>query len=51
MKEFIDSADMEKITAMETERYIEERGARGSEEKYLDVLKKVPHVPAREGDS
>lgn len=50
INQFIASAVTEKLTAMETADYIESRGARGSEEKYRSVLKKVPHVAPREDD-
>ena len=50
INQFIASAVTEKLTAMETADYIESRAARGSEEKYHSVLKKVPHVAPREDD-
>ncbi len=50
INQFITSAVIEKLTALDTEKYIEKRGIRGSKEKYLNVLKKVPHVDPCEGD-
>ena len=41
---------IEKLTALDTEKYIEKRGLRGSKEKYLNVLKKAPHVQPRQDD-
>ena len=50
INQFIASAVTEKITAMETADYIEERAAKGSKKSYLNVLKKVPHTATREDD-
>lgn len=50
INQFVISAVIEKLTALDTAKYIENRGLRGSEEKYLNVLKKVPHVNTREDD-
>ena len=50
INQFVISAVIEKITALDTEKYIENRGLRGSKEKYLNVLKKVPHVQPRQED-
>lgn len=43
LNQFITSAVTEKITALETENYLSERAKRGSKEKYLRVLNKVPN--------
>ena len=43
--------DINEKVVMETADYIESRAARGSEEKYRSVLKKVPHVAPREDTS
>lgn len=40
----------EKLTAIDNEKYIEDRASRGSEAKYLKVLKKVPHVQSGQDD-
>ena len=50
INQFVTSAVIEKMTALETEKYLEKRAERGSEEKFLRVLKKAPHVSPREGD-
>ena len=42
INQFIVSAVAEKISALETQRYLEERAARGSRDKFLAVLVKVP---------
>lgn len=50
INQFVISAVIEKLTALDTEKYIEKRGLKGSKEKYLDVLSKAPHVPPRKDD-
>ena len=42
INQFITAAVGEKIAALETQNYLEERAARGSKEKFLSVLDKVP---------
>ena len=42
INQFITAAVGEKIAALETQNYLEERAARGSREKFLSVLDKVP---------
>ena len=42
LNQFIASAVAEKISALTTERYLEERAQRGSQEKFLDALARVP---------
>ena len=42
INQFIVSAVAEKISALETQRYLEESAARGSRDKFLAVLAKVP---------
>lgn len=42
INQFIISAVGEKISALETQNYLESRAARGSREKFLAVLAKVP---------
>ena len=51
INQFVISAVIEKLTALDTAEYIERRGAMGSEEKYLSVLKKAPHVQPGKEDS
>ena len=48
--QFISSAIAEKITALETEDYIQKRGEPGSSEKFLNVLKKVSDSEPDEED-
>ncbi len=50
INQFIASAVIEKLTAFDTADYIESRGARGSQEKYLNVLRKAPHDKPRKDD-
>ncbi|WP_319559861.1 toxin-antitoxin system HicB family antitoxin [Marispirochaeta sp.] len=44
INQFIASAIAEKITALETEDYLQNRGEKGGREKYLNVLKKVRDI-------
>ena len=49
MNQFISSAVAEKLAALMTVEYLEERGKRGSREKFEAALAKVPDVePAGE---
>ena len=41
---------IEKITALDTAKYLEKRGKSGDKERYLSVLSKTPHIQAREDD-
>lgn len=50
INQFVISAVIEKLTALDTEKYIENREEKGSKEKYLNVLKKAPHVKPRQDD-
>ena len=50
INQFVISAVLEKITALDTAKYIENRGNRGSKEKYLGVLNKTPHAQPRPDD-
>lgn len=50
INQFISSAVMEKITAMNTEKYLAERAERGNKAKFMEVLKKVPNVEPVEAD-
>ena len=50
INQFVISAVAEKISAMETENYLESRAAKGSREKFMKVLSKVPDVEAEELD-
>lgn len=42
LNQFIASAVAEKISALTTERYLEERAQRGSKEKFLKAMSMVP---------
>jgi predicted transcriptional regulator len=44
MNQFIASAVAEKVSALATEQYINERAARGSVEKFRAALAQVPNV-------
>lgn len=48
MNQFIASAVAEKISALATETYLNERAARGSEAKFRAALAVVPDVPPGE---
>jgi hypothetical protein len=50
MNQIIATAVAEKLSALMTEDYLEERAARGSRERFEAVLKKVPHVEPEERD-
>ena len=51
INQFIASAIAEKITALETEDYINSRAESGSKEKYLNVLRKVKDTDADSFDT
>lgn len=42
INQFIATSVAEKISALETEEYLEERGKEGTRQAFLNVLKKVP---------
>lgn len=44
LNQFIASAVAEKISALTTESYLEERARHGSREKFLHAMAKVPNV-------
>ncbi len=50
INQFIASALAEKLSAIDTENYLEERAKRGSRKKYLKVLAKVKDREPVEGD-
>jgi hypothetical protein len=50
INQFIVNALAERISALKTEAYLQERAARGSREHALSVLDKVADVPADEVD-
>lgn len=50
MNQFISTAVAEKLAALLTEEYLEERARRGSMEKLAAVLSRVPDAPPIPGD-
>jgi hypothetical protein len=50
LNQFITSAIAEKISALTTESYLEERSKRGSQVKFRQALAKVPDVEPEEFD-
>ena len=45
INQFVASAAAEKVAALMTEQYLEERARRGSRERFRDVLARIPDVP------
>ena len=45
INQFVASAVAEKVAALMTEQYLEERARRGSREKFREVLARVPDAP------
>ena len=50
LNQMIATALAEKISALLTEEYLEERAARGSRQKFLKALRKAPDRPPLPGD-
>lgn len=50
INQFISTAVAEKMAALMTVDYLEERAKRGSREKFLSVLAKVPDIAPEPGD-
>lgn len=50
INQFIVNAVAEKISALKTEAYLQERADRGSRSHALEVLDKVPDIPPEEHD-
>lgn len=50
INQFITAAIGEKLTALQTENYIEQRATKGSREKFLAVLNKAPDIEPDEYD-
>ena len=50
VNQLISTAVAEKLSALETESFLEERARRGSVERYRAVLAKVPNRPPDPGD-
>lgn len=50
LNQFIATAVAEKVSSLNTESYLEKRASRGSREKFLEALEKVPAVEPEEFD-
>ena len=50
INQLVTTALAEKISALLTAEYIEARAAKGSRDKYLEVLSKVPDAEPESGD-
>lgn len=50
INQLISSAIAEKLSAIDTEKYLADRGSRGSKDKFLRVLAKVPSGKPMAGD-
>jgi len=50
INQMIATALAEKISALTTEEYLEERASKGSRDKFLDAMAKVPNRPPLQGD-
>ena len=50
INQLIATALAEKISALDTVAYLEERAARGSREAFLEILSRVPSGPPVPGD-
>jgi hypothetical protein len=50
INQLISTAVAEKLSAIDTEKYLAERGSRASVDKFLSVLNKVPGNPPDTGD-
>ena len=51
INQFITSAVAEKISALETERYLEQRAKRASKRKFRKILDKIPEAAPDDYDS
>jgi hypothetical protein len=50
INQLIATALAEKISALDTIQYLEERASRGSREAFLEVLRRIPSGPPAPGD-
>lgn len=50
LNQFIATAVAEKVSALNTESYLQERATRGSKEKFLKALNKVPDIEPEKSD-
>ena len=51
LDQFVMSAIIEKVSALQTQNYLEERAAKGDKNAFRAVLDKVPSVPAQDYDA
>jgi hypothetical protein len=51
INQFIINAIAEKISALRTEAYLQERASRGSRQHALGILERVEDVPAEDNDA
>ena len=50
LNQFIATAVAEKVSSLNTEEYLSQRAKRGSKEKFLKALEKVPDIEPEEFD-
>lgn len=50
LNQFIATAVAEKVSALNTETYLQERGSQASKSKFLKALNKVPDTEPQESD-
>ena len=51
INQFVSSAVAEKISALDTEAYIQQRAQRASRSKFLQAMARIPNVkPTKEGE-
>ncbi|OGT89979.1 MAG: CopG family transcriptional regulator [Gammaproteobacteria bacterium RIFOXYA12_FULL_61_12] len=50
LNQFIVMAVAEKVSALNTENFFKERALRGNRERFLEIMDRVPDVPAQTGD-
>ena len=50
LNQFIATAVAEKVSALNTESYLQQRASNASKEKFMNALNKVPDVAAQEFD-
>lgn len=50
LNQFIVMAVAEKVSALNTEAFFHARAARGSRERFMEIMSKVPDSPPQEGD-
>lgn len=50
INQFVATAAAEKVSALETEQYLEDRARQGRRERFLELLAKAPDIEPDEGD-